>query len=78
MSHSQLHRKISALTGYSTIKFIRFVRLTKAKKMLINTHEQISSIAYDTGFSDPDYFSRVFRKEFGLSPSEFRKSNFEG
>lgn len=75
MSHSQLHRKLTALTGYSPNRFIRYVRLSKAKTLLSQTDTPVNLIAYDTGFSDPDYFSRAFRKEFGKTPTEFRKGS---
>ena len=73
MSHSQLHRKVVALTGESIQKFINAVRLSKARELLIHSSMNISQIAYETGFSDPAYFARVFSKEFGHSPSEWRK-----
>jgi signal transduction histidine kinase/ligand-binding sensor domain-containing protein/DNA-binding response OmpR family regulator len=73
MSHSQLHRKLAALTGYSSSRFIRYIRLSKAKNLLSETDETIASVAFDTGFSDPAYFTRVFRKEFGVAPTEFKQ-----
>ncbi len=72
MSHSQAHRKLSALTGFSATRFIRFVRLTKAIELLRNTNFCITAIAFDTGFSDPAYFSRVFRQVFGVPPQQWR------
>jgi len=72
MSHPQLHRKITALTGESTGKFVRAVRLTKAKELLMNSDLTISEIAYETGFSEPGYFTKIFSKEFNMTPTEFR------
>ncbi len=77
MSHSQLHRKLSALTGLAATKFIRYVRLSKAKELLQDEALTISSVAYDTGFTDPSYFGRVFRQEFGLSPQEWRERVYQ-
>jgi len=77
MSHSQLHRKLSALTGLAATKFIRHVRLSKAKELLQDDTITIAAVAYDTGFSDPSYFGRVFRQEFGLSPQEWRERVFQ-
>ena len=73
MSHSQLHRKITALTGLSPNKFIRHIRLNVAKDLLQNTDRNISTVAYDTGFSDPGYFGRIFKREFGMTPIEWRQ-----
>lgn len=72
MSHSQLHRKLSALTGQPATYFIRHLRLQHARELLKDPALTIAAVAYDAGFSDPDYFSKVFRKEFGKTPSEFR------
>lgn len=73
VSRAQLHRKLTALTGYSANRFIRFIRLSKAKELLQNQELTIAAVAYDTGFNDPDYFIRVFRKEIGETPGQYRK-----
>ena len=72
LSTTQLFRKMKALTGEAPISFIRKVRLHKAKSLLETTELNIAEIAYDLGFSDPNYFSRAFRKEFGCSPRDIR------
>lgn len=72
MSHSQLHRKLSALTGLSTKKLIRSIRMNYAKKLLKDPQLTITAVAYDAGFSDPDYFHRVFKQVFGMTPGAFR------
>jgi len=72
MSESQLYRKLKALTGKSTAVFIRTIRLHKARELLTTTSLNVSEIAYETGFSDPAWFSRVFKEEFGVSPNTFR------
>jgi signal transduction histidine kinase/ligand-binding sensor domain-containing protein/DNA-binding response OmpR family regulator len=74
LSHSQLHRKLTALTGYSANAFIRQVRLHKARELLLRQPEMsITTIALETGFEDPGYFSKVFKKEFGLPPAAWRE-----
>ncbi len=73
ISRVQLHRKLIALTGQPASHYIRSFRLTKAKEMLRTTIKSISEIAYETGFSDANYFSRVFSQEFGTPPSTLRK-----
>jgi DNA-binding response OmpR family regulator/two-component sensor histidine kinase len=78
MSHSQLHRKLDALTGCSPNKFIRIIRLNKAKELLKNPENSIGTIALDCGYNDPGYFSRVFKQENGVTPQEWRvKGNVE-
>lgn len=73
LSPSQLHRKLTALTGFSASKVIRWVRLNEAKKQLHDPSLSISEVAYACGFNDPDYFSKVFKTEFGMIPTAFRK-----
>jgi YesN/AraC family two-component response regulator len=73
MSDSQLYRKLKAISNTSTALFIRKVRLEKAKELLQTTELTVSEIVYSTGFSDPSWFSKVFKEEFKESPTYFRK-----
>ena len=70
LSESQLYRKVKALTNTSTAVFIRSVRLQKAKELLQDKRFNIAEVSYKVGFTDPSYFSRVFKDEFGCTPSE--------
>ncbi|MFZ2897980.1 MAG: two-component regulator propeller domain-containing protein [Saprospiraceae bacterium] len=72
MGYSNLHRKLTALTGYSANHFIRYIRLCEAKRLLRETPITISEAAFQSGFEDPAYFARAFKKEFGLTPTEWR------
>ncbi len=74
LSHTQCHRKLIALTGEPPVKIIRGFRMRKAKTQLENTSMNVSEIAYSTGFSNPAYFTRIFKQEYGFSPSEYRKT----
>jgi len=74
-SHSQFSRKLDALTGLAPIKYIRHIKLQKASAMLSETDETITAIAYTCGFNDPGYFTRVFKKEFGATPQDWRTKN---
>ena len=71
MSRKHLHRKLLALTGLGPSEFIRFIRLQKAKQLLEQHYDNITQIAYEVGFSNPSYFSQCFRKQFGVSPSQY-------
>jgi signal transduction histidine kinase/ligand-binding sensor domain-containing protein/DNA-binding response OmpR family regulator len=73
LSQPQTYRKIKALTDLSISEFIRNIRLKKAAHLLSTTNQAISEVAYEVGFSDPNYFSKCFVKVFGQTPSEFVK-----
>jgi AraC-like DNA-binding protein len=72
LSVTQLHRRLTALTGLSTGRYIYSIRLQEAKQRIEQTNLTISEIAYQTGFSDPAYFTRLFTKMFQYPPSHFR------
>ncbi|MEO0725487.1 MAG: two-component regulator propeller domain-containing protein [Bacteroidota bacterium] len=73
MSESQVRRKLNALTGLPPVRFIRSVRVQRAQVLLRSSELSVAEIAYETGFSDPKYFSRIFSRATGYSPSDFRK-----
>jgi len=70
MSRSQLHRKLTALIDQSATEFIRSYRLHRAKEMISREAGSISEISYAVGFGSPSYFSKCFREEFGMTPSQ--------
>lgn len=72
-SHSQLHRKLHSASGKSISSFIRDIRLAKAKQLLKDPQLTVAAVAYDSGFKDPDYFYRVFKKNFKMTPREYQK-----
>jgi len=74
MSRSQLFRKLKALTGLSASHFICFYRVSVAREKIQKTNLNISEIAYEVGFKDPAYFTRIFTKEFGISPKAMRQN----
>ena len=73
MSISQLSRKINGITGYSTISYVLQLKLNKAKKMLADDSMSVNEVSDACGFYDASYFSRVFKKEFGVSPSNYQR-----
>ena len=68
ISRSLLHVKMKTLVGMSMGDYIRTKRLDRAEKMLRQGYN-VSETAYATGFSDPNYFSRTFKKHKGINPS---------
>ncbi len=73
LSNMQVNRKLKALTGKTPSRFIRSIRLQKAKELLETSQLNVSEIAYQVGFSEPNYFSRCFSEEFGIAPNVIRK-----
>ncbi len=71
ISRSQLHRKISALTGLSLTEFVRNHRLDRARYMLAQREGSISEVAWRTGFANARYFATCFKERFGQTPSGF-------
>lgn len=74
MSHSTLYRKVKSLTGITPNEFIRKIKLGKACELLASGSVSVSDISYATGFSSPAYFRRVFKAEFGVSPTQYLDS----
>ncbi len=72
MSQPQLHRKLTALTNQNASRFIRAIRLARAKELLAKGDMNVTEVAFAVGFDDPKYFSRVFTKEFGVPPSSLK------
>lgn len=73
MSVSHLNRKLKAIIGQSAGKLIRSMRLQRAADLIDQKAGTISEIAYDLGFSNPKNFATAFKKQYGMSPSEYRK-----
>ena len=72
LGHTQVFRKLKALTGENPTNYIRKMRLQRAAVLLKTTEKNVSEIAYEVGFSDPNYFSRAFHEEFGRAPGGYR------
>ncbi|MDP4291573.1 MAG: response regulator, partial [Bacteroidota bacterium] len=75
LSRSHFTRKIKQLTGLSPIELLTSFRLKRASKLLLQGKVSISEISYMVGFEHPNSLSRAFRKEFGMSPSEYVEKN---
>lgn len=74
LSRSMLHRKLKSLTGKSASDHISEKRLSRAKELLENDVATVSEIAFQVGYSDPSYFSKVFQKHYHISPGKVRKN----
>lgn len=73
MSSSKLYRKIKELTDLAPNEFIRTIRLKKSANLLRTRRYNVSEVSDMTGFNDPLYFSRCFKKQFGFPPSNLIK-----
>ena len=74
ISRAQLHRKMKEMTGLSTSEFIRNIRLEQAARLLKEQKINVTQVAYTVGFSNLAHFSTIFRKHFGVSPSEYAET----
>ena len=71
MSRSVLYKKVQTLTSYSIADLIKEMRLKKAAELFKQTSMSVADVAFSVGFNDRKYFSKEFRKQFEMSPSEF-------
>lgn len=74
MSKSNLNRKIKVSTGLTPVEFIRKVRFDYAFRLLKETDLSIKEVAYSSGFNDPKYFTRCFKKTYGISPKDYKNN----
>lgn len=73
MSRVHLYKKLLQITGKTPIEFIRVIRLKRAAQLLRESQLHVSEVAYEVGFNSPRYFSRYFKEEFGMLPSEYQE-----
>jgi YesN/AraC family two-component response regulator len=71
LSRRQLERRMRKVTRITPGGFIRLMRLRRAAQLLEKKVGSVSEVSYRVGFSDPNYFSRLFHQTFGVSPSEY-------
>ncbi len=69
-----LNRICQSLVQKSPLQIVQDYLINEAKKYLLNTSYSISEVSYFLNFKDPAYFTRVFKKQTGISPSDFRKN----
>jgi len=74
ISRVHLYRKIKKLTDLSVSEFVTLVKLKKSLELLRNSGKTIAEIAYEVGFSSPSYYTRCFREQFKMSPTEYMQN----
>lgn len=74
ISRAQLHRKLKEIAGVSAGEFIRNLRLEQAARLIEEGQINITQVAYSVGFSNQTHFSTVFKKHYGMSPSEYAET----
>lgn len=77
MSPSTLRRLFKEHTGKSPRDFVKDIRMMSAARMLLTSNKRISDIAYELGYEDTNYFSRMFKNVFGITPRKYRISSRE-
>lgn len=78
MSSSNLFRKLKAITGKSPNEYLRIKRLKKAAELLQQNEYGVTEISLLVGFSSSTYFSSCFKKQFGITPTDFREGEGKG
>ena len=67
------YRKLKSIIGLTPVDFIREVRIKRAAQLIDSGEYNFSQVAYMTGFNDPKYFSRRFKKIMGVTPTEYKE-----
>ncbi|MGG7663563.1 hybrid sensor histidine kinase/response regulator transcription factor [Dyadobacter sp. BHUBP1] len=73
MSRVYLYKKILSLTGKTPVEFIRIIRIRRAAGLLEKSQLTVAEIAYQVGFNNPKYFTKLFKEEYQMLPTEYRK-----
>lgn len=73
LGRSVFYGKIKSIVGMTPVDFVRHIRMQRAEQLIAGSTYPFSQIAYMVGFSDPKYFGKCFKKETGMTPSEYRE-----
>ena len=73
LGRTVFYGKIKALVGMTPSDFLRRMRMQRAEELIVRSRMNFSEIAFKVGFSDPKYFTKCFKKETGMTPSEYRQ-----
>ena len=74
LSRSYLSKKFKSVTGFGFKEYIINVRIKHACELLLNTNKSITTIAFECGFNDSNYFGDAFRRTKGVSPNKYRRN----
>ncbi|MDL2256554.1 AraC family transcriptional regulator, partial [Parabacteroides sp. OttesenSCG-928-K15] len=77
IGRTRLFSRIKDITGMTPNEYILHMKMAKATLLLKETTLTISEIAYQLGFSIPAYFSKCFKKQFGVTPADYRKGGLK-
>ena len=75
LSRTIFYRKLKSIIGLTPVDFIREVRIKRAAQLIDSGEYNFSQVAYMTGFNDPKYFSKCFKKVVGITSSEYKEKN---
>lgn len=72
LGRTMFYKKVRGTTGYTPNEYIRVIRLRQAAEMLRSGEKNVSEVAYAVGFDNPYYFSKCFKDQFGMPPSQYK------
>ena len=72
LGRTVFYGKIKSIVGMAPFDFLRHIRMQRAEDLISRSHMNISEVAYAVGFTDPKYFTKCFKKETGMTPTEYR------